>query len=172
MVEAESRTAPGEDSYLNEHDFTPALGRHLITYLMGGALTALLYYAILVAGLLTLGKVVPYLYVVVVSNFATVVIVYPWYRLVVFRGAGGSWLAGYLRFYAVGLTGLVTSLVGLPILVELAGVPILVAQVLLIVASVPLNYALYRIWTFRDRAGGRFRRTGRDLRRGGRIDER
>jgi putative flippase GtrA len=120
---------------------------------MGGALTALLYYAILAAGLLTLRDTVPYLCVVVASNFFAVVVAYPWYRLVVFHGTAGSWLTGYLRFYAVGLAGLVSSLIGLPILVELAGIPVLVAQPFLIAASVPLNYAIYRIWAFRHRPG-------------------
>ncbi|RCG29391.1 GtrA family protein [Sphaerisporangium album] len=126
-------------------------GGHLITYLTGGAVTALLYYVILVAGLRVLGRGVPYLYVVVASHFLTVVMVYPWYRLVVFPGGGESWIAGYLRFYAVGIGFLAWSLAGLPVLVEWAGLPILTAQFILIVTSLPLNYAMNRLWAFRDR---------------------
>ncbi|GII62472.1 hypothetical protein Skr01_25570 [Sphaerisporangium krabiense] len=124
-------------------------GGHLITYLAGGALTALLYYVTLVAGLRLLGHAVPYLYLVVASHFLTVVMAYPWYRLVVFPGGKDSWIAGYLRFYVVGIGFLAWSLAGLPVLVEGAGMPILTAQLVLTVTSVPLNYAINRVWAFR-----------------------
>ncbi|MFG1686358.1 GtrA family protein [Nonomuraea sp. NPDC049269] len=139
MVEVEGRTTRDVVSGFSQR----------ITYLLGGALTAAIYYGILVAGLLLLRDTVPYLLVVVVSHFATVVIVYPWYRLVVFSGAGVSWLVGYLRFYAVGLSFLLSSVIGLPILVELIGISIFLAQALVIMASVSISYLIHRSWTFR-----------------------
>ncbi|GAA2882506.1 hypothetical protein GCM10010517_45670 [Streptosporangium fragile] len=115
-------------------------------------MTAVVYYCLLGLGLAVTGNSVPYLFPVVVCHLITVVIVYPWYRLVVFRVSGESWVTGYLRFYVVGLSFLGASLAGLPLLVEFAGIPVMVAQGLIILASPPLSYAINRAWTFRDRS--------------------
>ncbi|GAA3201993.1 GtrA family protein [Nonomuraea roseoviolacea] len=128
---------------------------HRLAYLAGGGVTAVIYYGILAAALAATGGRVPYLLLVVASHLVTVVIVYPWYRLVVFPGAGHGWLAGYLRFYAAGLSILSASLVGLPILVELAGLPVLAAQALIITLTFSCSYALHRAWTFRRRGSSR-----------------
>ncbi|MEU8246009.1 GtrA family protein [Nonomuraea sp. NPDC048916] len=125
--------------------------RHRVKYLMGGGMTAVIYYCIMASGLLFLDERVPYLCVVLAAHLITVVIVYPWYRLIVFPGAGDSWLVGYLRFYVVGLSVLTASIVGLPILVELAGIPILLAQALIIVMTLSVSYGAHRMWTFRRR---------------------
>ncbi|MGI5287066.1 GtrA family protein [Nonomuraea polychroma] len=122
-----------------------------ITYLIGGALTAAIYYGIVALALSFFGNTAPYLLLVVASHLATVVIVYPWYRLVVFPETLESWLAGYLRLYVVGLSFLTASLVGLPILVELANIPILIAQGVIICTSLPLSYTINQKWTFRNR---------------------
>ncbi|GII27286.1 GtrA family protein [Planotetraspora mira] len=149
MVEVESRSARGAHSR-SSRSF-PALGGQRITYLLAGAMTAAVYYALLGLGLLAAKGTVPYLVLVVMSHLITVVIVYPWYRLVVFRVSGQSWLAGYLRFYVVGLSFLGASILGLPVLVEYAGFPIMLAQALIIVMSPPLSYVIHRTWTFRNR---------------------
>ncbi|GHH64164.1 hypothetical protein GCM10017673_06350 [Streptosporangium violaceochromogenes] len=128
-----------------------ALGRHRITYLLAGAMTAAVYYALLGLGLLTVKGGVPYLFLVVVSHLITVVIVYPWYRLVVFRVSGEPWLLGYLRFYAVGAGFLAASLGGLPVMVEFCKIPVMAAQALIIAMSPPLSYLIHRTWTFRKR---------------------
>ncbi|MFC7649847.1 GtrA family protein [Streptosporangium lutulentum] len=117
---------------------------------MASAMTAVVYYCLLGLGLVVAKDAVPYLFLVVACHLITVVIVYPWYRLVVFPTSGTSWIVGYLRFYAVGLSFLGASLAGLPLLVELAGIPLMMAQGLIIIASPPLSYAAHRAWTFRD----------------------
>jgi putative flippase GtrA len=152
MVEVESQPVRDKRSYSGWRAVISALGGHRITYLLAGAMTATVYYALLGLGLLFEKGDVPYLFLVVISHMITVVIVYPWYRLVVFRVSGESWLTGYLRFYAVGLSFLGVSVVGLPILVEYFGIPVMLAQGLIIVMSPPLSYAVHRAWTFRDRA--------------------
>ncbi|MFB9678885.1 GtrA family protein [Streptosporangium vulgare] len=151
MVEVESGTAHDNNSHFGRPAAISAFGGHRITYLIAGAMTAMVYYALLGLGLLVVEDGVPYLFLVVVGHLMTVVIVYPWYRLVVFRDSGYSWLVGYLRFYVVGLSFLVASVIGVPLLVELAGIPILVAQGMVIVASPPLSYAINRRWVFRER---------------------
>src|SRR5689334_10966444 len=128
MVEVESRAKRGRDSYSRRLALFSALGGHRITYLMSGAMTAVVYYCLLGLGLATAKDAVPYLFLVVACHAVTVVMVYPWYRLVVFRDSGTSWTVGYLRFYAEGLSFLGASLAGLPLLVELAGIPLMMAQ--------------------------------------------
>ncbi|GAA3151641.1 hypothetical protein GCM10010466_48400 [Planomonospora alba] len=115
-------------------------------------MTVAVYSGLLALGLLILEGRVPYLFLVAVSHLLAVVIVYPWYRLVVFRVSRDPWITGCLRFYAVGLSFLAASLAGLPLLVELAGIPILLAQLLVLPASTVLSYAINRSWAFRGRA--------------------
>ncbi|MEV8633540.1 GtrA family protein [Streptosporangium sp. NPDC051023] len=129
-----------------------ALGGQRITYLLAGAVTAAVYYALLYLALLVTEGRVSYLFLAFASHMITVAIVYPWFRIVVFRVSGEPWLPGYLRFYTVGLSFLVASFVGLPLLVELAGIPIMIAQLLIIAVNPPLTYVIHRKWTFRRRA--------------------
>jgi putative flippase GtrA len=46
---------------------------------------------------------------------------------------------------------LLTTLVGLPLLIEVAHVPVLISQAVLIVAVPLINYQVHRFWTFRHR---------------------
>jgi putative flippase GtrA len=121
------------------------------TYLLAGAVTFGVYYALFGLGLLVAGNAVPYLFLVAVSHLITAVIVYPAYRLIVFKVSGQSWLLGYLRFYAVGLSFLGASVIGLPLLVEFARIPVMMAQAVMILLSPPLSYLINRTWTFRER---------------------
>ncbi|MGI5156883.1 GtrA family protein [Microbispora sp. CA-102843] len=144
MLELESRR-PGKTLVAA----LPAFLGQRITYLMASALTAVVYYALLGLGLLVGRNAVPYLFLVAGSHLATVLIVYPVYRLAVFATCTIGWVHGYLRFYAVGLTFLGASLAGLPLLVEIAGMPLMGAQALIILLSPPLSYAVNRAWAFR-----------------------
>src|SRR3954468_4045593 len=98
MFELKSRSAQGAP--VARRALISALLGERITYLLAGAVTAGIYYALLGLGLLAAKNAVPYLFLVVVSHFATVVIVYPVYRMVVFKVSGEGWVSGYLRFYA------------------------------------------------------------------------
>ncbi|GAA4229495.1 putative flippase GtrA [Streptosporangium album] len=151
MVEVESRAAGDKDSRSRWRALLSIFGDRRIIYLLAGVMTAAVYYALLGLGLFVTKDRVPYLFLLAACQFVTSVIVYPWYRLVVFRVSGESWITGYLRFYAVGLSFLAASVIGVPILVEFAGIPIMVAQGLIIAASPPLSYVTHRAWTFSDR---------------------
>jgi putative flippase GtrA len=151
MVELESRNARDKDSHSWRRALISTLGSHRTTYLLAGALTAGVYYALLGLALLAVGDRVPYLFLVLVSHMVTVTAVYPWFRRVVFRVSGEPWITGYLRFYAVGLGFLAASIVGLPLLVEFAKIPIMIAQGLIIAVNPPITYFIHRKWTFRKR---------------------
>jgi putative flippase GtrA len=121
-----------------------------VRYLLVGGCTSALYYGLFALGWLALGTHLPYLVVTVLAHVITAVLVYPLYRTFVFRSTA-HWLRGFVRFYVVFASGLVVSFVGLPLLVEVAGVPVLLAQALLIVLLPVLSYLAHRFWTFRPK---------------------
>jgi putative flippase GtrA len=121
-----------------------------VRYLATGGITAVVYYAIFSAGWLLLHGRIPYLAMAVIANLLTAVLTYPIYRVAVFR-ATGPWLSGFARFYAVFVWGLVLSLGGLPLLVEVVHLNVLVAQAIILVASPLINYQLHKLWAFRHR---------------------
>jgi putative flippase GtrA len=121
-----------------------------IRYLATGGITAAVYYAIFSAGWVLLHGRIPYLVMAVIANMLTAVLTYPIYRVAVFR-ATGPWLSGFARFYAVFVWGLVFSLGGLPLLVEVVHMNVLVAQAIILVASPLINYQLHKLWAFRHR---------------------
>ncbi|MGV9538290.1 GtrA family protein [Streptosporangium sandarakinum] len=148
MVETASQQARDGTARPGRRVPVPVLGGRRAGYLAAGAMTAVIYHVLLGLGLLATDGAVPYVVLLVAGHLATSLIVYPWYRLVVFRTSGSSWVIGYLRFYTVGLGFLATSVVGVPLLVELTGAPVLVAQGLIVVVSPPLGYVVHRTWTF------------------------
>lgn len=136
---------------LDVHPFVSLVRSERVTYLLAGGVTAAVYYVLLCLALLAARHDVPYPFLVVASHFVTALIVYPMYRLAIFKISDDEWLPGFVRFYAVGLGFLGASVIGLPLLVELGGIPLLVAQALIILMSPPLSYAVNRTWTFRKR---------------------
>ncbi|GAA3444123.1 hypothetical protein Pve01_70700 [Planomonospora venezuelensis] len=118
-------------------------------------MTVVAYFSLLALALLLLERVVPYLFLVAGSHLLAVMLVYPWYRLVVFRVSTGSWITGFARFYLVGLSFLATSAVVLPVLVEIVGLPVLAAQVFVVPASTVLAYLVNRSWAFREKTGSK-----------------
>ena len=119
-----------------------------VRYLIAGGFAALLYYGCFAAGWTLAGHRVPYLVVAFAANLVTAPVVYQVYRRLVFR-VGGAWWAGFARFYVLSGGSLLIITVGLPLLVELAHLPVLLAQALVIVGSPLVNYQLGRVWAFR-----------------------
>jgi putative flippase GtrA len=127
-----------------------ALGDHRIRYLIVGAGTNVLYFGLFWLGWRLLEGELPYLAVTAAANLSTALLVYPAYRSFVF-GSSTGWLRGFSKFYAVYLVGLACSLLGMPLLIEVLGVPVLLAQAI-VIAVVPLaSYLLHRFWTFADK---------------------
>ena len=132
------------------HPLSALLNDRRVRYVVAGSVGAVVYYGLFSAGWLLLGGRVSYLLVAVVANLVNAVGTYPLYRRLVFRQSG-PWLAGLLRFYLICLWSLVLSLAGLPLLVELAGLHVLLAQALIIIGTPLINYQLHRFWAFRER---------------------
>jgi putative flippase GtrA len=121
-----------------------------VRYVIVGGIAAGVYYVPFAAIWLLSGGRVPYLVDAVISNFICAVLTFPLYRGGVF-GSNAPLLSSFLRFYLVCLWSLVFTLVGLPLLVEVAGVPVLLAQAILIVLNPLINYQVNKFWTFRSR---------------------
>lgn len=119
-----------------------------IRYLVVGAWNTLFGYAFFALLLALLGHRVHYLALVVVAHVVAVAQNYVLYRTVVFRSRGGV-LGESARFSAVYLVALGGNLAILPLLVEAVGMPILVAQGLVVSGTVIASYAANRRFTFR-----------------------
>ena len=116
----------------------------LVRYVLTGGAATAVYYAVFAAGWLV---GVPYLAMAVLANWITAVVTFPLYRRGVFRSSG-PWVPAFLRFYAVCLWSLGVNLVGLPLLIEVARLPVLFAQLLVIVVVPLVNYQVNKYWTF------------------------
>ncbi|MDX6239936.1 MAG: hypothetical protein QOG10_4751 [Kribbellaceae bacterium] len=114
-----------------------------------GAGTNVIYFGLFWLGWHLLEGTLPYLAVTALANLGTALIVYPAYRTFVFGSATG-WLRGFAKFYTVYLVGLVCSLLGMPLLIEVLGVPVLLAQAIMIAIVPVASYLLHRFWTFAD----------------------
>lgn len=127
-----------------------------IRYLAVGGIASVIYYGFFTLGYLLLGHRIsahPGVsadIVALIANFATAVATFRMYRTGVFDG-NGPWLSGFLRFYLISFWALLWSLVGLPLLIGVVGMPALLAQAIIIVLVPLLNYPIHIFWTFRRR---------------------
>lgn len=90
-----------------------------------------------------------YLATVVIAQFLGVQFAFCTQRLIVFRARGGRILHELLRFYLVYSVGLIANLAILPLLVEVAGLPVFPAQVLFTVSLAVVSYLAGRSFVFR-----------------------
>ena len=119
-------------------------------YLAAGAVSATVYYILFTIGWLAGGGTIPYLICALLAHFVTAILTYPLYRRGVWQ-APGQGLRGFLKFYAVGLVAMTFTLVGLPVLIEWVGLPVLLAQAIIVFVNPLVNYQLMRFWAFRHR---------------------
>lgn len=124
------------------------LGDRRVRYVAVGGVSSAVYYALFAGIYLLTRHHLHYLAVPVLANLGCAIATYPLQRRWVFR-AEGPVLTGFLKFYVVCLWAMVFTYAGLPLLVELARVPVLPAQALLIVVAPLLNYQLSKFWAFR-----------------------
>jgi putative flippase GtrA len=118
--------------------------------IVGGYNTAFGYLAFTVF-FLTVGQRIHYLIVGLAAHAVAAVNAFVVHRLFVFRSAKG-WVAEYLRFNLSQLAALSFGMAALYSLVSFGHLNPLVAQAIVVSASVVLSYALHRFFTFRDSA--------------------
>jgi putative flippase GtrA len=74
------------------------------------------------------------------------------YKIFVFR-TRASYLAEYLRFNIVHMSGMAVNFIALPILVEWAGLTPFVSQGLIVAALIVASFVLHKRFTFRKPSG-------------------
>lgn len=118
-----------------------------VAFLMVGAVNTVVGYLCFVGFLLLLGHR-RYLAALVFAYVIAVLIAFVLYRFVVFR-VRGHVFSDLWRFATVYLSSLAVNLVLLPVLVELAGVPVLVAQALIVLVTVVISWIGHKHYSFR-----------------------
>jgi putative flippase GtrA len=94
------------------------------------------------------GDHVHYLAVLVVAMVIAVLVAFAAYRTFVFR-VRGHVLRDLGRFSLVYVGVLAANVIALPLLVEVAGLPVLTAQAIVVVGTVVTNFLLHRSFSFR-----------------------
>ncbi|GAB3865807.1 GtrA family protein [Dactylosporangium cerinum] len=119
-----------------------------VRYLAVGGVSAVSYYGFFAGAYLLTRDHVHYLILTIIANLVCAVVTYPLQRQFVFQSTGPV-ISGFLRFYVICLWALGFTMFGLPLLVEVCHVPVLIAQLILIVAAPLINYQLSKLWAFR-----------------------
>ena len=140
---ADERSAPSRVDAVRGDGLVPTLVRYALT----GALTQVVYLSLIAAGL-ALG--VHYMVAIVVAQSVVLAFVFPIYRRRVFRSTGPV-LPQLLTFLGVWGVGAAMSLVGVPLLVELAGIPPFPAQLVVLVVIFVFSFLSHHRVTFRHR---------------------
>lgn len=121
-----------------------------VAFLLVGGINTVVGFACFAGFLVLLGKQ-RYLVALVCAHVVSVLIAFVLYRLAVFR-VRGHVLRDLWRFETVYLTALGVNFVLLPILVEIAHLPVLLAQALIVLVTSLMSYLGHKHYSFR-RAG-------------------
>lgn len=123
-----------------------------VAFLAVGAVNTVVGYACFVVLLFTVGKLWAepwgYLAALACTHVVSVLFAFVLYRFVVFR-VRGHVLADLWRFETIYLSALAVNFVLLPVLVEIAHLPVLVAQAVSILATSVISWVGHRHFSFR-----------------------
>jgi putative flippase GtrA len=127
----------------------PLSGREQgLRFLLVGAFNTAFGFALFALMLHLAGDHVHYLVVLVFAMIIAVLVAFAAYRTYVFR-VRGNVLRDLGRFSLVYVGVLAANAILLPLLVEVAGLPVLTAQAIVVVATVITNFVLHRSFSFR-----------------------
>ena len=126
----------------------PESGRTGRRFVLVGIVNTL-FGLLIFAGLeLLVGDTVPYLVVLVAAHVVNVTEAFLTQRLLVFR-AQGHWWGDYARFWSVQLASLAINATLLPLLVEIVGLPVLLAQAVVVTLIAAGSFWAHKNFTFR-----------------------
>ena len=131
------------------------LDRQALRFAIVGVVNSVFAFGVFAAMQLTIGGFVHYLGVLVMAHVLGVLEAYVLQRWLVFR-VSGRWWRDLARFWSVYLVALAVNLVALPLLVEVAHVPVLPAQAIVMLGTALGTFVAHRSFTFRhprDAAG-------------------
>ncbi len=124
------------------------LDRQVLRFVMVGVVNSVFGFSVFAVLQLTIGGRVHYLVVLLITHVVAVLEAYVLSRWLVFR-VSGRWWRELARFWSVYLVALGVNLVALPLLVEIAHVPVLPAQAIVMLGTALGTYVAHRGFTFR-----------------------
>ena len=127
-----------------------AIGDRRVAFLTVGAINTVVGYLCFVGFLLLLGHQ-RYLVVLLCAHVVSVLIAFVLYRFLVFR-VRGHVLSDLWRFETIYLSALAVNLALLPVLVEVAGLPVLLAQTLIVLVTSVMSWVGHTRFSFRRSA--------------------
>jgi putative flippase GtrA len=117
--------------------------------LVGGFNTAM-GYGLFVAFELLIGRHIGYLVSLYGSTLVATIVAFFLHRYYTYKIVGrGHIVKDFLRFETVYLASLLVNTAALPLLVEVFGVPVLIAQALIVVITTTVSYFGHRFFSFR-----------------------
>jgi putative flippase GtrA len=119
-----------------------------VRYLAVGGWNTVSSYLLFVGLQLAFGHAVNYLVLLAVTMVLSVLQAFVLYRRFVFHATDGHWPGQLLRFSQVYAGAFAVNLALLPVLVELVGLPVIVAQGVLVVTTVTSSFVGHRRWSF------------------------
>ena len=136
------------DSRLSARPARPLLDDERFRFLLVGGWNTVFGYGIFVVLERTLGQATHYLLALLVAHVIATLVAFAGHRWIVFR-VKGNILRDLIRFWSVYAGLLVLNVVMLPVLVEIGGVPVLLAQALFIVVTTLTSYVGHKYFSFR-----------------------
>lgn len=124
-----------------------------VAFLIVGAINTLVGYLCFAAFLVTVGQRWGYLVALVCAYVVAVLFAFVLYRFVVFR-VRGHVMSDLWRFATVYISSLAVNLVLLPVLVELAHLPVLLAQALIVLVTSVMSWMGHKHYSFRRTSSG------------------
>lgn len=119
-----------------------------LRYLLVGGFNTVFGYGLFALLLYLADDRVHYLVILVAATIVAVLVAFVGYRYVVFR-VRGNVLGDFARFSVVYAVALAVNIVALPVLVEGLGVPVLLAQAVVVMGTVVASFFAHRSFSFR-----------------------
>jgi putative flippase GtrA len=130
---------------------TALLGDERVRFVITGGLNTLVGYGFFVLVQASIGHVVGYLASLVIAHLLASTIAFTVYRRFVFK-VHGHLVRDFLRFQSVYVVPLLANLVLLPLVVELLGWNVYVAQAVVVLVSTLISYVGHKYFSFRRSA--------------------
>jgi putative flippase GtrA len=124
------------------------VGDQRVRYLAIGGWNTVSSYLLFVGLQLAFGHEVYYLLLLAVTMVISVLQAFVLYRRFVFHATDGHWPTQLFRFSQVYAGAFAVNLALLPVLVEVLGLPVIVAQGLLVFTTVASSFVGHRKWSF------------------------
>lgn len=126
------------------------LGDQRVRFLLIGAINTVIGYGLFALFMLAIGATIGYFGSLYASYAIATVIAFILHRRFTFRAdKSGNAILDFLRFQSVYIVALTVNTIALPLLVEWARVPPLVAQAVIVIATTVISYFGHKWFSFR-----------------------